>query len=163
MNSSGVRLTLVLCFLFLGGGVYAVSTLLVGIIGNRMKPIIMQLVGLFFLSCGLTFVGPSFLFSFLSPRPWFVYASIIVIGVSFALVWTTAASIIISCAVNRGYKSDMSLNGWVSGICLGTTFLSGAVGSPAGGALTAAFSFRHFPQFWVWRQFYSVVCQQLLY
>ena len=124
-------------------GTYAVGAVIFGQLTKKVKPRVVLIGGMFCQACGMLLVAPSFLFTFLEPKPWCVYVGMVVLGIAGAAVQISAGLDIIRSAMASGYPNGLSLNGCCSGLVLASTFLSQAAGSPAGGALTANFGFRH--------------------
>ena len=101
-----------------------------------------MIIGLLVEGCSMLPIGPSFVFPFLSPRPWFVYLAMTPNGVGMAMVTVSSAADMIDAADARDYEKNISLFAVVSGLINAATFSSGALCSPISGALTAAFGFR---------------------
>ncbi|XP_062520892.1 MFS-type transporter SLC18B1-like [Corticium candelabrum] len=127
---------------FILGGAYLVSAIAVGVLADTTKPRPVMIIGLLVEGCSMLLIGPSFVFPFLSPRPWFVYLAMGLNGVGMAMVTVPSAADMIDTAVARDYEKNISLFAVVSGLINAATFSSGALCSPISGALTAAFGFR---------------------
>lgn len=126
---------------------YGLSALLCGWLADATNPRALLIAGLLSEACGLLLIGPSFVFESLTTKPWLIYVGIATMGLGGAAIQVSAGLDIIRGAVARGYQEDLSLNGCVSGLVMASSFLSQAVGSPIGGALTAKFSFRYSTSF----------------
>ncbi|XP_062516074.1 MFS-type transporter SLC18B1-like [Corticium candelabrum] len=139
------------------GAVYFVMTIFTGPLVDATNPRVLMIIGLLMEGCAMMAVGPSFVFSFLSPKPWCVYLSMVLFGLGMPLITISAGPDMIRTATLRGYEKNMSLNGAVSGLVLAATFLSGTVGAPIAGGLTAAFDFRHSSSYFAFFNFLLVI------
>jgi MFS family permease len=131
-----------LVFLITGGS-YMIMTVIGGPLVDATKPKIVMMLGLLIESSGIMMIGPSFEFLDVSPENWLVYVGMALFGSGASLVVISAAPDIMNYAIVRGYECGGALNGMVSGLVLAVVFLGGAIGSPVGGALTAAYDFHH--------------------
>ncbi|XP_062520733.1 MFS-type transporter SLC18B1-like [Corticium candelabrum] len=124
------------------GATYLVSSVAFGVLVDATNPRIIMIIGLLVGAFGMMIIGPSFVFSFLSPKPWCVYVAMVVLGLAMSMITISSGPDIIHTATSRGYEKNMALNGAVSGLVLAATFLSGTLGAPIAGALTATLNFR---------------------
>ncbi|XP_062520774.1 MFS-type transporter SLC18B1-like [Corticium candelabrum] len=124
------------------GAVYLVFTVVFGLVVDATNPRIVMIIGLLVDTCAMMIFGPSFVFSFLSPKPWCVYVGATLWGFGVAMVVISSGPDVILTAISRGYEKNMALNGAVSGLVLAAIFLSGTLGAAIGGGLTAAMNFR---------------------
>ena len=126
----------------IAGAVYLVFAIVFGLVVDATSPRIVMIIGLLVETCGMMLVGPSFMFSFLSPKPWCVYVGSTLFGFGMAMVVISAGPDVMSTSISRGYQKNMALDGAISGLLLAAIYLSGALGAPIAGGLTAAFNFR---------------------
>ena len=150
-----------LVFLITGGS-YMVITAIGGSLVDATKPRIIMMFGLLIESTGIMMIGPSFVF-WVSPENWLVYVGMMLFGSGASLVVISAAPDIMSCGISRGYERGGALNGMVSGLVLAVVFLAGAIGSPVGGALTAAYDFRHSSSFYAFAIFAQLALVVVLF
>ncbi|XP_062519897.1 MFS-type transporter SLC18B1-like [Corticium candelabrum] len=126
----------------IAGGTCLISSLVIGVVVDATNPRIVMIVGLLITGCGMMIIGPSFVFSFLSPKPWCVYVAMVLLGLGVSIITISGGPNVSEIAISRGYETSMALNGAVSGLVLAAIFLSGALGAPIAGFLTAALNFR---------------------
>ncbi|XP_062519552.1 MFS-type transporter SLC18B1-like [Corticium candelabrum] len=129
-----------LIFLIAGGA--WVACLVIGVVVDATNPRIVMIIGLLITGCGMMIIGPSFVFSFLSPKPWCVYVAMVLLGLGVFMVTISGGPNVSQIAISRGYETSMALNGAVSGLVLAAIFLSRTLGVPIAGFLTAALNFR---------------------
>ena len=128
--------------IFLIAGEAGVACLVIGVVVDATNPRIVMIIGLLITGCGMMIIGPSFVFSFLSPKPWCVYVAMVLLGLGVFMVTISGGPNVSQIAISRGYETSMALNGAVSGLVLAAIFLSRTLGVPFAGFLTAALNFR---------------------
>ncbi|XP_062519982.1 MFS-type transporter SLC18B1-like [Corticium candelabrum] len=125
----------------IAGGACVILCLVIGVVVDATYPRIVMIIGLLITGCGMMIIGPSFEFSFLSPKPWCVYVAMVLLGLGVSMITISGGPNVSEIAISRGYKTSMALNGAISGLVLAAIFLSGTLGVPIAGFLTAALNF----------------------
>ena len=96
----------------IAGVVYLVFAVVIGLVVDATSLRIVMIIGLLVETCGMMLIGPSLMFSFLSPKPWYVYIGSTLFGFGMAMVVISAGPDVMRTSISRGYQKNMALHGW---------------------------------------------------